>query len=154
MGYWWSVVKGATTENDRRLAAKTIALYFYFIIMNVKQGSRHLSDDVSICDSLKKKCCMLIQISQHCLGNGLMPIKQANRRQATGLTNTDPVHGNILPYLRYQASVCCGPITVLKLRAICPARDLWKLARSCKQLYLLCLQKPWNLTSAALLSGF
>ena len=28
---------------------------------------------------------------------------------------------------------------VLKIRTICHARDLWKLAQSCKQLHLLCL---------------
>ena len=29
--------------------------------------------------------------------------------------------------------------TVLKIRTICHARDLWRLARSCKHLHLLCL---------------
>ena len=43
---------------------------------------------------------------------------------------------------------------VLKIRTIFYVWDLWKLARSCKQLYLLCLPDPLNLPGTALLSGF
>ena len=42
--------------------------------------------------------------------------------------------------------------TVLKIRTICHARDLWKLSRFCKQLHLVCLPNLCNLP--ALLSGF
>ena len=42
--------------------------------------------------------------------------------------------------------------TVLKIRTICHAQDLWKLAPSCKQLQLLCLLDQWNSPSTALLS--
>ena len=44
--------------------------------------------------------------------------------------------------------------TVLTIRTICHAGNLWKLARSCKQLQLLCLEKPCNIPGTALLSGF
>ena len=40
--------------------------------------------------------------------------------------------------------------TVLKVWAICHARDLWKLTRSPKQLRLLCPPGLWNLLSIAL----
>ena len=53
---------------------------------------------------------------------------------------------------RYHSYVVC--ILVLKIRTICYAPDLWKLARSCKQLCLLCLPDLWNLPRTALLSGF
>ena len=43
---------------------------------------------------------------------------------------------------------------VLTIGTICHAQDLWKLARCCKQLYLLYLPDPWNLPGTALLSGF
>ena len=43
---------------------------------------------------------------------------------------------------------------VLKIEAICHVRDLWKLARYCKQLHLLCQPDPWNLPGTALLSEF
>ena len=43
---------------------------------------------------------------------------------------------------------------VLKIRTICHARDLWKLAQSCKQLHLLCLPDSSNLPGTALLSGY
>ena len=42
---------------------------------------------------------------------------------------------------------------VLNIRTICHARDLWKLARSCKQVHLLWPPDPWNLPCTALLSG-
>ena len=44
-------------------------------------------------------------------------------------------------------------IPVLKIRTICHVRDLWKLARSCKQLCLLCSPDPFNLRGTALLGG-
>ena len=44
--------------------------------------------------------------------------------------------------------------TVLKIRTICNAQDLWKLAWSCKQSRLSCPPDPWNLPSTALVSGF
>ena len=44
--------------------------------------------------------------------------------------------------------------TVLKIRTICHARDLWKLARSCKELRLPCPPDPYNLLRIALLNGF
>ena len=44
-------------------------------------------------------------------------------------------------------------IAELKYREIFYTRDLWKLAGSCKQLRLLCLPDPWNLSGTALLSG-
>ena len=43
---------------------------------------------------------------------------------------------------------------VLKIRTICHARDLWKLAQSCKQLHLLCPSYLWNLPGTSFLSGF
>ena len=43
---------------------------------------------------------------------------------------------------------------VLKIRTVCHARDLRKLARSCKQLHLLCPPDPKKLPCTALLSGF
>ena len=45
-------------------------------------------------------------------------------------------------------------IAVFKFRIICHAQDLWKLARSCIQMHLLCPPDPWNLPGTALLSGF
>ena len=45
-------------------------------------------------------------------------------------------------------------ISVIKIRTICHVRDLWKLARSCKQLRLLCSPDPWNFPGAALCRGF
>ena len=44
--------------------------------------------------------------------------------------------------------------SVLKIRAICHAQDLWKSVWSCKELHLLCLPDLWNLPSTALLCGF
>ena len=44
--------------------------------------------------------------------------------------------------------------TVLKIRTVCHARDLWKLAQSYKETYLLCLPDSWNLPRIVLLSGF
>ena len=44
--------------------------------------------------------------------------------------------------------------TSVKIRTICYVRNLWKFARSCKQLCLLCPTDPWNLPGTALLSGF
>ena len=38
------------------------------------------------------------------------------------------------------------PYTVLKIRTICHAQDLWKLAPACKQLHLLCLPDPTKFT--------
>ena len=35
-------------------------------------------------------------------------------------------------------------LPALKIRTICDARDLWKLARSCKLLHSLCPPDPWN----------
>ena len=43
---------------------------------------------------------------------------------------------------------------VLKMRTMCHAWDLWKLARSHKQLCLLCRPDPRNLSGTALLRGF
>ena len=43
---------------------------------------------------------------------------------------------------------------VFEIRTIWHARDLWKLARFCKQLYLLCPPDPWNIPGTALLSEF
>ena len=45
--------------------------------------------------------------------------------------------------------------TVLIIRPICHAQDMWKIGmESCKQLHLLCLPDPGNLPGTALLSGF
>ena len=38
----------------------------------------------------------------------------------------------------YNNTVQYNTISVLKIRSTCHSRDLWKLARSCKQLCLLC----------------
>ena len=54
----------------------------------------------------------------------------------------------------YSFSGMDQQITHVKFRTICHVWDLWKLARSCKQMCLLCLPDPWNLSGAALLSGF
>ena len=43
---------------------------------------------------------------------------------------------------------------VLRVRTIVHARNLWKLARSCKQLRLLCPPDPWNRPGTALLNEF
>ena len=43
-------------------------------------------------------------------------------------------------------------IAHLKIRTTCHAWDLWKLVWSCKQMHLLCLGEPWNLSGTALLS--
>ena len=43
---------------------------------------------------------------------------------------------------------------VLNIKTICHARGLWKLARSCKQLHLLCPPDIWNLPGTTRLSGF
>ena len=45
-------------------------------------------------------------------------------------------------------------ISMLKIRTICHARDLWKLDRSYKQLHLLCRPDLQNLAITVLLSGF
>ena len=45
-------------------------------------------------------------------------------------------------------------VSVLQIRTICHAWNLWKLVQSCKKLHLLCLPDPWNLSGTALLSGF
>ena len=37
---------------------------------------------------------------------------------------------------------------------ICHSRDLWKLARFCKELRLLCSPDTWNLPGTVLLGGF
>ena len=42
----------------------------------------------------------------------------------------------------------------LKIRTTCHVRDLWKSARSCKQLRLLCPPDPWNSPGTVLLRGF
>ena len=44
--------------------------------------------------------------------------------------------------------------SVMKIRTICHARGLWKLARSYKQLRLLCPTDPWKLPGTLLLSEF
>ena len=61
-------------------------------------------------------------------------------------TQAGMIIGNIIERMYY--------IVVLKLRTICHAPYLWKLARSCKHLRLLCPPDPWNLPGTALLSGF
>ena len=38
---------------------------------------------------------------------------------------------------------------VIKVRNFCHGQELWKLARSCKQLQLLCPPDPWNLPGTA-----
>ena len=43
---------------------------------------------------------------------------------------------------------------MLKIRTICYALELWKLAQSCKQLCLLCPPDPWNFPGTALLMDF
>ena len=43
---------------------------------------------------------------------------------------------------------------VRKIRTICHVWYLWKLARSCKQLRLLCLPDPLSFSGTALLNGF
>ena len=53
-----------------------------------------------------------------------------------------------------KCSTEIDPYTVLKISTICHVRDLWKLALSCKQLWLSCPPDPWNLPGTALLSGF
>ena len=54
------------------------------------------------------------------------------------------VHGCVVPCL----------VAVLKIRIICRARDQWKLARSWKQLCLLCSPPdPWNVPSTDLPIG-
>ena len=45
-------------------------------------------------------------------------------------------------------------VAVLKIKTICHARDLWKLAQSWKQLRLPCPPDPYNLSGTALLGGF
>ena len=45
-------------------------------------------------------------------------------------------------------------IAVSKIRTICHARVLWKMARAWKQLRLLCPPNPWNLPGTALFSGY
>ena len=44
-------------------------------------------------------------------------------------------------------------IKVLRIRITWYARDLWKLARSCKHVCLLCLSVTWNLPGTALPSS-
>ena len=61
------------------------------------------------------------------------------------------------PYLEINAtneSLQVIIYAVLKIQTICHTRDLWKLARSCKQLHLLCLPNPWSLPGTALFNGF
>ena len=48
----------------------------------------------------------------------------------------------------------CGLWRDFYITANCRARELWKLAPSCKQSHLLCLPDPRNLPGAALPSGF
>ena len=45
-------------------------------------------------------------------------------------------------------------MAVIKIRTICDAWDLRKLARPLKQLRLLCRSDPWKLSGTALLSAF
>ena len=54
----------------------------------------------------------------------------------------------------YRTATLIYNTPLLKIKTICHAWDLRKLARSCKQLYLLCLPHPWNLPCIVLLSGF
>ena len=61
------------------------------------------------------------------------------------------------PYLENNAtneSLQVNIYTVLKIQTICHARDLWKLAWSCKLLHLLCLPNLWSLLGTALFNGF
>ena len=61
----------------------------------------------------------------------------------------------ILVHARYNHHSCIThDDSSVKIRTICHAQDLWKLAWSCKQLHLLCLPDQWNLAGTALLSGF
>ena len=55
---------------------------------------------------------------------------------------------------RLRASHARDLRSVLKMRTIWHALDLWKLARSCKQLHWLCLPDLWNLSGTTLLHGF
>ena len=51
----------------------------------------------------------------------------------------------------------CKPCCNLKLLSsiwMISVRDLWKSAWPCKQLHLLCLSNPWNLSGTVLLRGF
>ena len=60
----------------------------------------------------------------------------------------------ISPLRNTQILVCFRVyFSVLKIRTICHAWDLWNLAWSCKQLHLLCPPDTWNLPGTALLSG-
>ena len=54
-------------------------------------------------------------------------------------------------YIYIYIYIQMAEIPVFKIRTIGYARDLWKLARSCKQLHLLCPSDPWNLPGTALL---
>ena len=57
-------------------------------------------------------------------------------------------------WLTYPLLVMGYHVTVLKIRTICLARDLWKLALSCKQFCLLGSPDLRNLPGTTLLSGF
>ena len=48
----------------------------------------------------------------------------------------------------------CNKHGVLKIRTICHAHDMWKLARSCWQLHWLCPPDARNLPGTASLNGF
>ena len=116
---------------------------------------------------LKEKLCILIKISlslsnwqQVSIGpcKGLTP----NRQQFITWNNDDAIywppillwgHSGLIRFIppqrcsrdvpdgRVHLSTCLSVLysilSVLKIRTICLARDLWKLARSCKQLHLV-----------------
>ena len=63
--------------------------------------------------------------------------------------------GSSLKVIQFSRPTDCWYLAMLTIRTICHARDLWKFARSCRQLCLLCPPYPWNLPGGiALLSGF
>ena len=133
-----------------------------------KKGQQ-FADDILKSIFVYKSSCILIQTSLNSVPNG------PNKQQAFQImyihqTGTRPSAAPIIPCVMINAASQIADSNlytvtiiflflpnqspVLKIMTICHTWDLWKLARSCKQLCLLCLPDPRNLPGTALLNGF
>ena len=112
------------------------------------QNGRHFPDDIFKCIFLNENVWISIRISLNFVPkrpiDNIPSLVQIMAWRRSGYQGWKV-------YWRIYASL---GLNELKSWTICHARDLWKLARSCKQLCLLCLPYPWSLPGAASLSGF
>ena len=65
-----------------------------------------------------------------------------------------PMIWHVLYLYHFMLNKSWLSLSLLKIRTICHARDLWNSARSCKQLRFLCPPEPLNFSGTALLGGF